>query len=278
MSNSDRDIELDVARMFADDVTEHRMIVPLDQGLHRHLVFERRRHAWNNRFELITAPGSLTITGDRGAHTFRRLTDMFQFFRSQGYPYGINASYWAEKLPDAGRSVKVYSQHALEKYLREELRFLADEYQHELLEWRNKVAERGLTGAGDKPELPEQLRKARRIIFESRTDADLSFREGADELLRDLHSVGVARDSWEWDLTDYDFHFLWNLHAIAWGIRQYDAAVKSGLHKIRTEPIAWDTPLPCTPPAKPDPHEPRKATPIDFTVRIKTLLPTGGVL
>lgn len=269
-------LELDVARSFASDVAVHRMIVKLDHGLHRHLVFERREHSWNGHFELITAPGSLTITGDRGAHTFRRLTDMFQFFRSPGYPYGINASYWAEKLPDAGRSVKTYSRHALERCLTQELRELAEEYQHDLLEWR--ADSRLYSDNGDRPEMPERLREARRLIFDARRDGDLGYREEAEALLSDLHRAGVAKDSWEWDVTDYDFHFLWCLHAIAWGVRQYDRAVKSGLHKVRRGCLPWDTPLPCTPPAVPKPHQPRKATPINFTVQMKTLAATGGVL
>src|SRR4051812_9070143 len=102
-----KDIETQVATAFASNVANHRLIVRHDQGLYRHLVFEQPEHSWNDRFELITVPGSLTITGDRGAHTFRRMTDMFQFFRSNGSDHGINPHHWAEKLPDGGRSVKV---------------------------------------------------------------------------------------------------------------------------------------------------------------------------
>ena len=29
-------------------------------------------------------------------------------------------------------------------------------------------------------------------------------------------------DVWEWDLTTWDWHFLWACHAIVWGIAQYD--------------------------------------------------------
>lgn len=31
-------------------------------------------------------------------------------------------------------------------------------------------------------------------------------------------------DSWEWDLRDWDWWFLWACHAIQWGVAQYEAA------------------------------------------------------
>jgi hypothetical protein len=272
-----RDLEYDVARMFAADVAEHRMIVALDHGLHRHLVFQRRRHSWNGHFELITAPGSLTITGDRGAHVFRRDTDMFAFFRGYRYGYGINASYWAEKLPDYGRSVQVYSQAAFEQHLDELLDDLAAEYRYELLEWRAEVNEYGADAAGDKPQMPERLREARELIADARHYGNLSYREGADELRHELERAEAASDTWEWNVEDYDFSFLWCLHAIAWGVRQYDDAVKTGLHKIRTGVIAEAVPLPTTAPATPKPPPPvKKATaPRPYVVTAKT---AAGVL
>lgn len=262
------DLEYQVATSFAHDVAHHRMIVKLDQGLHRHLVFQQRRQSWNCHFELITAPGSLTITGDHGSYVFRRMADMFQFFRSGGSPYGINASYWAEKLPDAGRSVKVYSEHALEQHLKERLADLAEEYRQELAEWRLDAAGHGEDNAGDKPELPEVLRRARELVRDYRADGELMYQEGADALLRDLYRAGAVDDASDWDTKDWDFHFLWCLHAIAWGVRQYDAAVKSGLHIVRTGPLAWDTPLPTTAPAAPKRPAPRKATPVVVTVQM----------
>jgi hypothetical protein len=269
----DTDIERTVAQHFASNVAGHRMFVRLDQGLYRHLVFEQRKHSWNDRFEIITAPGSLTITGDRGAHTFRRIADMFQFFRMRSTPYGINASYWAEKLPDSGRSVKVYSQYAMEQHLRQELRDLAEDYQRELLEWRNEDAQYG-EEAGDKPKMPKVLRQARQLVFDALVDGDLMYSETAHVLVEDLRRVGVAEDAWEWDLTDWDFHFLHNLHAIAWGIQQYDRAVKSGLHVARTGPTAWDAPIPTVAPLPPAPPAPKKPA----RAGAQAAVTVGGVL
>lgn len=279
-----RDLQEHVARMFAVDMAEHRMIVRLDQGLHRHLVFEAREHSWNDRFELITAPGSLTITGDRGAHTFRRMADMFAFFRGSGDDrYGINPQYWAEKLSDHGRSVQVYSEDKLNEHLRDLLRDLAEEYRRDLADWRAETAESG-DDAIEKPEMPEDLRKARELINDYRYE--IGYESGAWELLRELESIDVVSDTWEWNLSDWDFHFLHNLHAITWGIRQYDNAVRSGAHKVRAALVPWDTPIACTPPKKPAAVKPKTATPIRAIVTmrpaprpgVETVTVAGGVL
>jgi len=241
-----RDIECEVAAVFAEDVAEHRLIVRLDQGLHRHLLFERREHSWNNRFELVTWPGKLAISGDRGAHVFSRLPDMFQFFRSNGNTLGINPTYWSEKLVDERRSVQVYSEDRLWEKVREHLADAAREYREELAEWR---------GLGSDPQwrpfVPEKLRRARELVREARDWGQAAYEDGGRQFLRELEDTDVVSDTYGWDLTDWDFHFLWCLHAIAWGVRQYDAAVRSGLHKVRPPLVAWDTPLPTKPPTKP---------------------------
>lgn len=282
------DLETDVAHMFAVDVAAHRLIVRLDQGLHRHLVFERREHSWNNRFELITAPGSLTITGDRGAYTFRRLTDMFAFFRGNpDRPHRINIGYWAEKLPDGGRSVKEYSEQAARRLIKEQLdEAIADrdaiqeeldqENERQLDEWREDLRAEGVKEgdpdyppptperAEDWPELVrarELVDKARETLADAEYDGQLAYPEGARHVLGELERIGLASDTWEWDLTDWDFHFVWCLHAIAWGIQQYDKAVRAGLHTPRTGPVPWDAPLPTAGPARP---ERRQAEPISF--------------
>jgi hypothetical protein len=311
-------LETDVAHMFATDMTGHRLIVRLDQGLHRHLVFESREHSWNNRFELITAPGSLTITGDRGAYTFRRLADMFQFFRSNpDRPHRINIGYWAEKLPDGGRSVKDYSEQVARVWIKEHLDEAIKErdaiqlefdweYAEEIDAWRDEVAEVSEGDTGDDAmslefyPMPEQdeewpeLVKARELveqavelIFDYDSDGMLGYEDGARQLLAKLENIGLVGDTWEWDLSDWDFHFIWCLHAIAWGIQQYDNAVRSGLHKIRTGPMPWDTPLPTTAPTKPERQQLER---IDFTVTmaaaprpaaakpVSTAAVAGGVL
>jgi hypothetical protein len=272
------DLEIDVAHSFAVDVADHRLIVLLDQGLHRHLVFQSRTSSWRGRFELITAPGSLTITGDRGAHTFRRLTDMFQFFRSNpDRPHTINIGYWGEKLPDAGRSVKDYSEQVARQHIkdyldqaikdRDAIRAEFDEENQRLLdEWREDLRAEGVEEGDpdypppapereeDWPELAaacELVERAQEILESAEFNGLLAYQENARDVLRELERIGLVSDTWEWDLTDWDFHFVWCLHAIAWGIQQYDNAVRAGLHVRRSGPVAEAVPLPTAAPAKP---------------------------
>jgi hypothetical protein len=302
----DTDIERDVAMMFASEVKGHRMSVRHDQGLYRHLVFAAREHPRNGYFELITAPGSLTIVGDRGNHTFRRLADMFQFFRNNpDRPHHINAHYWSQKTADGGRSVQVYSEailrQLLAQYLQEAIasrdaiqRELDEENERQREEWREGLRYDGVIDENDPdwaPFQPEQaedwpeLVKARTLVDDAQElisdyDADgaLGWEDGARRLLADLEEIGLISDSWEWDLRDWDFHFLWCLNAIAWGIQQYDRAVRSGLHQIRTAPVAWDPFLPTTAPAKPEPVKQAAAEPVKFEVTMGTAHPAGAHL
>jgi hypothetical protein len=292
------DVEKDVAASFARDVADHRMIVRLDQGLHRHLVFEPREHSWNNRFELITAPGSLTITGDRGDYTFRRLTDMFQFFRSNpDRPHQINVRYWAEKLSDGRRSVQVYSEEVARTHIQESLdtavadhdalqKEFDEEHERVLADWRADLEFDEAEPLPVKDDEPKELIEARELIEKARETIEdheswgsgLAYEEAARELLGELEQIGLVSDTWEWDLRDWDFHFVWCLNAIAWGIQQYDTAVRSGLHIVRPPLVAWDTPLPTAAPAGPQRPKAAAATPIKAAVTMKTIQPTEGVL
>ena len=63
------------------------------------------------------------------------------------------------------------------------------------------------------------------------SDVDLSIENTASEALEAFRfrSDGTGKEfrfahTWDWDLGDYDWTFLWACHAIVWGISQYDAA------------------------------------------------------
>ena len=75
------------------------------KNYNRHISFTRNGSSVY-RFDLITWPGHLCITGDCGTYVFRRLTDMFEFFRAEGSrttkKLAINPYYWGEKLESIG--------------------------------------------------------------------------------------------------------------------------------------------------------------------------------
>jgi hypothetical protein len=200
-----RDPLADVAERFTADVAGHEMTIMREDGLYRHLRFRRmvsrKRPTSLYYFDLITWPGHLAIDGDMGGFMFARTEDMFGFFRGSR----INPGYSAEKLRGPA---------AVREYSEEKFGQLLDEYLAEYAKQEpGKAAER-------------------KAEFAARVD-DCYCEEGARELLRDFEDQGALYGTWEWDLSDWSYPFLWCLHAIQWGIRQYD------LSKAPAPVAAW---------------------------------------
>lgn len=211
-----------MAKRFAADAADHELVVLHDDGLYRHLRF-RSPESGFSWFDLVTWPGNLAIKGDHGGFIFCRLEDMFQFFRGKN----INPGYWAEKLPDGGRSVREYSEDVLKSLIEEYLPDYAEQYPERLIayfaakaEWKALPYHQIVTT--QPPVEPKSVDEIRELIAEYDDNGDLGHIEGARELLRELERAGVVSDTWEWDLNDWDFHFLWCCHAIVWGIAQDD--------------------------------------------------------
>jgi hypothetical protein len=238
-----------ITERFQRETATHRMTVLHDDGLYRHLRF-RAHHLCNDAeyrptssfywFDLITWPGALTINGDCGTFAFSRVTDMFEFFRSK---YGINPQYWAEKVRGETR-VKSYSEDKFRA-------LVADEVKEAAKDWP------GLAEAVEKAFYHESFSwdvecdithedGARRALSEFEHGATwtaecvcggyaegLSEDDARDWRVRHLgagHRPETKRvegfrftDTWEWDLQDYDWTFLWCCHAIQWGVSQYDS-------------------------------------------------------
>lgn len=189
----------DVAARFRGDTAKHRMTVLHDEGLYRHLRFMNPDDSayW---FDLVTWPGSLAIRGDVDGYMFTRLTDMFEFFRGTG----INPHYWAEKTEGGRDSTKSYSEELFRQIVVE----------HFVTAVRYEDAPRGLGKA------------VREEILDS---ACLGTEEDARAALDAFEFKGFRfdfDDTWEWDLHDFNWSFLWCCHAIQWGISQYAAARK----------------------------------------------------
>lgn len=182
---------------FLKDVAKHEMSVKLDQGVYRHIVFQQPTHGYLHRFELITTPWRLMITGDMGTWVFARLDDMFEFFRTDAGK--INPQYWSEKVQNGqsggSSACKVYD---------------GDVYRQRIID-----SLEGYT-----------VTKAKRaaIIRELKS---LDF-EDEHRILSEINDFEVDgftfQDVWEIDMTVYSYHFIWCCYAIAWGIQQYDAA------------------------------------------------------
>jgi hypothetical protein len=240
--------QTDIAKRFAGDTAGHRMVVLHDDGLYRHIRFQhhvlsndaeyRRGHSiyW---FDIIAWPGNLTINGDCGTFTFARELDMFEFFRG-GSRWGINPQYWAEKLRAPNpEGAKRYSEDEFRKQVAEEVAEaeasypgLADAIENQFYgvyaEWNTEYEDGATRALEDFKFVPEGA-----LCKECSEDGEpvvlVRERPYSDTLTCPHKWCGTKlepfrfTDTWEWDLTDWDWQYLWCCHAIQYGIAMYDA-------------------------------------------------------
>ncbi|MFD7661005.1 hypothetical protein [Streptomyces sp. NPDC059788] len=213
--------EPDVAGRFARDTARHEMTVLHDEGLYRHLLFRETNHSfyW---FELITTPGQLVFSGDGESFVFRRITDMFEFFRSGLRPDGtieLNPHYWSEKLASDRGSVMGYQEDLFVKVVWEQANHLIEQEHVEPEQVdrfrqtiKDDIVEGGMYATAD-----EAYRTVEEFEFYNDPSKEFDYRYEADVRFE---------DAWEWfsATQDYDWWFLWACHAIVWGIARYDAA------------------------------------------------------
>ncbi|MEV0382306.1 hypothetical protein [Nonomuraea sp. NPDC050643] len=239
------------AEAFARDTAGHEMTVLLDQGLHRHLRFQKPKSG-NCWFEIVTWPGSLAIRGDiDGGYIFTRTTDMFEFFRRSGHNDTINPGYWAEKTEGGRDGCRSYSADRFRQRVAEYFDAHAedDAFERAVV----KLKELGLDGdnldALPKAAAEECARataahmKAVREAFDKTIDGfwaeyNVEYEDEARNALNSFDFYDNPDDrydpekrpdfefcnTWDWDFKDPGYWFLWCCHAIAWAIRQYDAA------------------------------------------------------
>jgi hypothetical protein len=229
-----------IAERFARDTKDHQMQVLRDDGLYRHLRFRRPRTQTSAYwFDLITWPGRLTVDGDCGTFTFARLTDMFEFFRGGR----INPGYWAEKIQSAGHGppqdlARTCSEDLFRKLVFEEIaqvirdghapRGIGREIKLALRDWYEPYHEDGARAF-----LQEFNYATYRVSCPCGAEAShlsesvagdwcgLHRRKGHAPRMTEIARFQFS-DTWEWNLADWDWQFLWCCHAIQWGISQYD--------------------------------------------------------
>lgn len=209
---------------FLKDVAKHEMIVLRDEGVYRHIRFKRPDSGCMH-FDLVTGPGYLAYSGDMGRYVFRRLDDMFEFFRTdreyqKGGVLKINLSYWSEKLQavDGNRRAAGAKQFSQEKFRAsvwsdfiswvrwKGVKFSKEDRRNLWTEIRDQV----LSHEDDEH---ESYRAANE--FSWRADGKPTWEERAQFCFRDF---------WDHDCTDYTYHFIWCCYALAWGIQKYDNA------------------------------------------------------
>lgn len=204
---------------FLKDVSEHKMVVVRDDGVHRHIRFQKPG-AYCMHFDLITWPGYLCYTGDMGTYVFCRLDDMFQFFRTDrehqhlrnGETLYVNHGYWAEKVVAQDKCDGV-TEFDEDKFNRVIIEMLVDW----IREHRNQTT-----------------KDERRDLW----DSVMSDVIGADNDSGGFRKTCAAydfhheirrgrgfefHDLFERSFDRYAYRFVWCCYALAWGISQYDA-------------------------------------------------------
>lgn len=202
-------------KRFERDVASHVMTVVRDDGIDRHIKF-RRPDCSSYWFEILTWRGTLCIRGDMGTYVFSRLEDMFQFFRTddRGDPARlyINKGYWAEKLQAV--SCNGYGAGSAET-------FSADKFKRRVVERFREYCRDRYVAHDKRQEMWEALRED---VLEAADDNGASRAWDTLNEFHDRDHPRIFEDCWEWNCKEYTFHFVWNLYAIAWAIRKYDAA------------------------------------------------------
>lgn len=201
---------------FIKNTAQHNMTVIRDDGVHRHLHFRKPRPAGSEYwFDLITWPGTLCIDGDMGTYVFKRIEDMFEFFRTDrdyalrnGCQLAINPSYWGEKLQSVSRFGEGFMEFSEHRF--------RDAVKQEFDEWVESELPSEEAKAALWQELEDNVLSCASDGHIRAVDAALAFKSDDDKLEFEM------RDFWEHRLEDYTFHFIWCCYAIAWGVKTYD--------------------------------------------------------
>lgn len=187
---------------FLNTIKNHKLtkvIIDDKDNYIRHIKFSG--NSFDCWFDLITWKNSLCINGDHGTYVFSRVSDMFKFFRSKNGELNINSDYWSEKITSQscfGNGVSSFSINIFEENVKSEFRYYCEsEPDKKKVKPAWKDIKSQLIGCGDEYECINAIRNF-------------------DSEYMELH------DFWEYDNTEYTFHFTWCLHAIVWGIQQYD--------------------------------------------------------
>ena len=197
---------------FLNDVAEHQLTILKDDGVFRHMVLSQG--SFEHRFEITTWPQHLCISGDMGCYVFSRIQDMFCFFRQSGDDWGVNASYWEEKVLAECKTDGTREFDAKE----------ADQRLEQFLQWFVE----GLDPTNE--EEAEAISSATNAVKEFTQNRENS--EG-DVVYRlnnwDEEDAGgmTLDDFWDGWKDSFTYRFIWCCFAIVFAIRQYDEATQS---------------------------------------------------
>ena len=191
-----------IKKQFLKDVKDHSIKVVNDDELFRHIIMSRK-DSCTYRYEITTWPGYLCFSGDMGCFVFKRIEDMFQFFRSKNKELTINKGYWHEKLEaiDKCDGSMEYSETLFRETIKEYFETFMDDYKEEYKDKKTKIW--------------EEIK--REVLYYS--DNEFEAYKAANEF---EYEGFRFHDFWETNLKEYTYRFIWCLYAIVYTIQLYD--------------------------------------------------------
>lgn len=204
---------------FRKDTAEHRMTVELDAGMYRHLRF-RRPDTYCYGFDIVTWPGYLAISGDMGASVFTRLPDMFEFFRASAewqkdHPdeLYINPQYWAEKCVANDGEQRAFSHDLLKDLCKR----IYDEFIEQQKDDDGELAQAEADALWEAIDVD--------VLGAESVESAIIAMDGFEAPSDGFHEFKF-HEAWEYghSLTEYTYHFIWRLYAIAHAVKSYDEA------------------------------------------------------
>lgn len=189
---------------FLNQVKKHELKILRDEGLYRHIRLAEPKTV-NAYFDIITWPGHLCFTGDMGTYVFKRLEDMFLFFRTEVNTFPkINPGYWEQKLQAVDIHVG-YKKFDVETFLENVLEIYEESFDKDTI---------------NEKELRDKKQQLAEMVFNFHQDGG---EPGVFNKTRDwFEEQGLRIDLWEVSCLEYTYHFLWCCYAIQWAIGKYD--------------------------------------------------------
>lgn len=111
----------DVAKNFATDSIHHQIKILHNDGLYRHFRCGNPETVFNS-FHIVTWPGHLCFTGDRGDFLFRRIDDMLEFFNNWR-----SFEYMAEKCLTYKHFVRKFYRELVDEHIEDQVKYYTEE-------------------------------------------------------------------------------------------------------------------------------------------------------
>lgn len=188
---------------FLNDVKNHKLEILHEDGIYRHLRFKDPGHT-ELYFDIITAQGLLLYRGDMGCYEFERLPDMFEFFRQPELK--INLKYWSEKL-QAGVFENLSSEAFEEQIWKNANEFIKSGQfpSYDIDCFKEEIKDLVSNDYSSYESIPKYSFSTKKTDGEYVTCEDV-----------------FGKDTWDWDIYNYTYQFIWCCYAIVWGIAEYD--------------------------------------------------------